>query len=116
MYAIIRDGGKQYKVAEGDVLRVERRADLTPGDALEFSEVLLVRKARKTHVGTPLVEGATVKATVQKEVLGRKTLSVKFRRRKDSQRRIGHRQKYTEVKIEKIATTSRAKPKAKAEE
>ena len=109
MYAIIRDGGKQYKVEEGDVLRIERRPGMKPGEPLEFQEVLLVRQAQKTQVGQPLVDGATVSATVRKEVAGPKVLSVKFRRRKDSQRRIGHRQKYTEVKIEKIATTSRAK-------
>lgn len=102
MEAIIRDGGKQYRVSEGATIEVELR-DVEPGSSLEFSDVLLVAaEGQSPRVGTPLVEGARVVATVVGAVRGPKVLSAQFRRRKNSRRRVGHRQPYTQVRIEKI--------------
>ncbi len=106
MYAIIEDSGTQYKVSEGDVLRIDRvHPDALPksGKPLEFDRVLLVADGKKVTVGTPLVDGAKVVAEVVKgEVSGKKVRSFKYKRRKGYHRNIGHRQTYTEVRIAKI--------------
>lgn len=98
MYAVIRTGGKQYRVAEGDVLRVEKLAAET-GSTVAFDEVLMVGDGDDVRVGTPLIEGGRVSGEVLSQGRGRKVEIVKFKRRKDYQRHHGHRQPFTEVKI-----------------
>jgi large subunit ribosomal protein L21 len=102
MYAIIRDGGHQYRVSPGDRIRVERRAEAKPGEAIEFADVLLLRKESSTTVGTPAVKGAKVTAEVVGETKGDKVTIFHFRKRKASRKKTGHRQKYTEVTIKDI--------------
>jgi large subunit ribosomal protein L21 len=98
MYAVIATGGKQYRVSEGTVLRIEKlQADA--GAAVEFDQVLLVANGDQVAVGKPTVLGSKVTATVQKHGQGDKVSFVKFRRRKHYMRRGGHRQEYTEIKV-----------------
>ena len=101
MYAVIRDGSKQYRVEEGRELDVDLRPD-KPGETLEFSEVLLVGGDGGTAVGTPTVPNARVLAQVKGEHKGKKLEVVFMRRRKSSRRHTGHRQRYTRVAITKI--------------
>jgi large subunit ribosomal protein L21 len=101
MYAVIRSGGKQYRVESGAKLRVERLpADV--GAAVSFDEVLLVGNGEGVQVGAPLVSGAQVKATVLAQGRGDKVRIFKLRRRKHYQKSQGHRQSYTEVRIDDI--------------
>ena len=103
MYAIIADGGRQYKVEEGQLLDIEYRADAEAGSELTFEKVLAVNGDGGLKVGKPDVAGASVVATVIGQTQADKIYIQKFRRRKNSKRRTGHRQKYTTVKISKIA-------------
>ncbi|HVB28497.1 MAG TPA: 50S ribosomal protein L21 [Terriglobia bacterium] len=100
MYAIIRTGGKQYKVSPGDVVRVERLPG-EPGAGVEFNHVFAVRK-KDLVVGTPLVENAIVKATILANDRAAKIRVLKYKRKKQYRRTIGHRQNYSEVKINEI--------------
>jgi len=103
VYAIIEDEGQQYKVSEGDVVRVELRHPAAASDTVEFSRVLLVADGENVKVGTPLVAGAKVVAEVQQPVVkGEKLRVFKYTRRKGVRRSKGHRQKYTEVRVTKI--------------
>jgi large subunit ribosomal protein L21 len=98
MYAIIDDSGKQFKVTSGDRIKIDR--EVPEGTAnVTFERVLLVGGAGDAKVGKPLVAGATVTADVIGAVKGPKVYSVKYKRRKGFHKKIGHRQKYTEVKI-----------------
>lgn len=101
MYAVIKTGGKQYKVAAGGKLRVES-LPVEAGGTVEIKDVLLVADGDNVTVGTPLVAGATVRATVLGHGRGEKVRIFKLRRRKHSQKSQGHRQPYTEVRIEGI--------------
>lgn len=98
MYAVIKTGGKQYRVEEGDTLRVEK-IEAGTGDTLEFDQVLLVADGDNVRIGQPLVEGAKVSAEVVDQLRGDKVRIIKFRRRKNSRRQQGHRQWYTSVRI-----------------
>jgi large subunit ribosomal protein L21 len=98
MYAVIKTGGKQYRVAEGDTLRLETLAG-NAGDAIEFDQVLMVGEGADVKIGTPLVDGGKVTATIKSHGRGRKVEIIKFRRRKHHMKRMGHRQNYTEVEI-----------------
>jgi large subunit ribosomal protein L21 len=98
VYAIIRDGGRQHRVAEGDRIAIDR-VDLTAGDAIEFPEVLMLSDSGDVTVGTPTVENAKVVGEVKGIIADRKVIAAQYRRRKNSRRRVGHRQKYTEVVI-----------------
>lgn len=103
MYAVIKTGGKQYKVREGQVLRIES-LDVNEGDSVEFDQVMMVGEGADVQVGTPTVEGAKVAATVKANGRGDKVTIIKFRRRKNKSRlKQGHRQNYTEVEITKIS-------------
>ncbi len=102
MYAVIRTGGKQYRVKAGGVLRVEK-LDAEEGSKVEFDEVLLVGDGDKVTVGTPLVKGGKVTATVEEQGRARKIEIVKFKRRQGYKRNLGHRQSYTRVKITDIS-------------
>lgn len=101
MYAVIKTGGKQYRVKEGDVLKVE----LLPaevGQEVNFSEVLMLTDGDKVTCGTPLIEKAVVKAEVLAQGRHKKIKIIKFRRRKHHMKRMGHRQYFTQVKITAI--------------
>ena len=101
MYAVIRTGGKQYRVAQGDTLEIETiKGD--PGAAITFDDVLLVGNDDETRIGTPTVEGATVSGTIVNHGKHRKVIVFKFRRRKDYKRKNGHRQNFTRVRIDGI--------------
>ena len=102
MYAIIADGGRQHTVEEGQTLEVDLR-QVNPGDQITFDRVLAIGGDEGFKLGTPEVSGASVTAKVIDQSKGNKVFVQKFRRRKNSKRRTGHRQKYTRVRIEKIA-------------
>ena len=101
MYAIIRDGSRQYKVEEGQQLDVDYR-DVSKGQQITFDTVLAVSGEDGLVMGKPVLEGATVAAEVLGVKLGKKIDVQQFRRRKNSRRKIGHRQMYTQVRISKI--------------
>ncbi len=101
MYAIVKTGGKQYKVAEGDVLYVEK-LDANEGDVVTLNEVLACTKDGELVVGAPTVEGATVTAKVEKQGKAKKIIVFKYKAKKDYRRKKGHRQPYTKIVIEKI--------------
>lgn len=103
MYAIIEDKGHQYKVAEGERVEVDLR-EANPGDTIEFDRVLFCSDTDELRVGTPYLENAKVRAEVEQQVKARKVVSYKFRRRKDSSRKVGHRQRYLRVRIKEIIT------------
>ena len=98
MYAVIKTGGKQYRVEEGDLLKVEKIEKGT-GESIEFDQVLLVADGDKVSVGQPLLDGAKVTAEVVEQGRHQKIKIVKFRRRKHSRKQQGHRQWFTAVKI-----------------
>ncbi len=102
MYAVIVTGGKQYRVSEGDTLRVET-LDVEEGGTVALDKVLMVADGEQITIGTPYVSGGSVTATVQGHGRGEKIRIVKFRRRKHYQKITGHRQNYTELKITGIA-------------
>ncbi|MCG5515735.1 MULTISPECIES: 50S ribosomal protein L21 [Ectothiorhodospira] len=102
MYAVIATGGKQYRVAQGEKLRVEK-LDAEEGASVEFDNVLLVGSGEDIKVGAPYVEGGKVTATIKSHGRGEKVEIIKFRRRKHSRKQMGHRQHYTELEITSIA-------------
>jgi large subunit ribosomal protein L21 len=115
VYAVIKTGGKQYRVALGDVIRVERLA-AAPGDTVDVDQVLMVGQGNDVRVGTPRLQD-TVTCTVTGHGRGDKVRIFKMRRRKNSRRRAGHRQDYTELQVTTIAGVSRpsgGEPKASA--
>lgn len=101
MYAVIETGGKQYRVQEGDIVLVEK-IDLEEGEKVELDNVLLISKDNGLEVGKPYVEGAKVEATVLEQGKSKKIIVFKYRPKKDSSKKQGHRQPYTKLKIEKI--------------
>jgi len=102
MYAVIKTGGKQYRVMQGEVLRVEK-LEAEVGAAITFDQVLLVGAGEGITVGAPLIAGATVAATVKAHGRADKIRIIKFRRRKHHMKQMGHRQHYTEVEITGIS-------------
>jgi large subunit ribosomal protein L21 len=103
VYAIIEDSGQQFKVSEGDLVRVDLKRLPEGAQSVEFDRVLLVAEGDRLKVGTPLVEGAKVLAEVTRAVApGPKIRVYKYKRRKGYRRTRGHRQKYTEVRITRI--------------
>ena len=102
MYAIIKSGGKQYRVTEGEVLRVEK-LEADSGSQVEFADVLLVKTDTQTFIGQPLVEGATVKGVIEDSGQGDKVLVFKYKKKKQYRRTRGHRQQFSEVRIESIS-------------
>lgn len=98
MYAVIQSGGKQYKVAEGDVVKLEKLV-VEVGDAVNFDRVLLVANGDAIQVGVPFLEGGSVSGTVVSHGRHKKIRIIKFRRRKHHMKHQGHRQYYTEVKV-----------------
>lgn len=102
MYAVIVTGGKQYKVAEGEYLKVEK-LEVPTGESITFDRVLLVANGEQVNIGTPVVDGAKVTAEVISQGRHDKVRIIKFRRRKHHMKRQGHRQWYTEIKITGIS-------------
>ena len=102
MYAVIQSGGKQYRVSEGDVIRVEK-LDGDQGTSIELDTVLAVGEGENIKVGAPYVDGGKVTAEITGQGRGDKVIIIKFRRRKHSRKKMGHRQSYTELKITGIS-------------
>jgi large subunit ribosomal protein L21 len=98
MYAVIKSGGKQHRVSEGEVLRLEK-LEVATGESIDFEEVLMVADGENIQIGTPVVEGAKVSAEIVSHGRGDKVMIIKFNRRKHSRKQQGHRQWFTEVKI-----------------
>ena len=102
MYAVIKTGGKQYRVVPGERLKVEK-LETEVGGTVTLNQVLMVSDGDKTTIGSPIVKGASVKATVGSHGRGDKVMIFKMRRRKHYRKTQGHRQSFTEIKIEAIA-------------
>lgn len=112
MFAVIKTGGKQYRVTADDILKLEK-VDGAAGDIVQFNEILMVGEGDNVTVGAPLVDGASVAAEVVDQGRGRKVIAFKKRRRQNSRRKKGHRQFVTTVRISEILTGG-AKPSKKA--
>lgn len=102
MYAVIKSGGKQYRVQEGQTLKLEK-LEIPTGETIDFEEVLLIGNDDDVKIGAPMLEGAKVSAEIVAHGRGDKVTIIKFRRRKHSMKRQGHRQWFTEVKITGIS-------------
>ena len=113
MYAVIESGGKQHRVVEGEILQLDK-LDAVAGDKVKFDKILLVGEGESVKIGTPYVDGTQVEAEVTRQGRADKVKIIKFRRRKHSQKKQGHRQLFTEVKITGIKTKAKTKAKAKA--
>jgi large subunit ribosomal protein L21 len=101
MYAVFKTGGKQYRVSEGEILKIEK-LELEPGKKVIFNEVLMIADGDNVQVGSPLVEKASIEAKVISQGKGKKVNILKFKRRKHSMKQQGHRQLFTEIQIGKI--------------
>jgi len=101
VYAVIMSGGKQYRVSEGDVIKVEK-LEFEPGAPVEFKDVLLVKTEDNTYIGQPVVEGASVTGTLNCQGKNDKILVFKYKKKKQYRRTRGHRQQHSEVRIDKI--------------
>ena len=102
MYAVIKSGGKQHRVQEGEYLRLEK-LEVATGESVDFDEVLMVADGDNVKIGTPLVEGGKVTAEILSHGRADKVKIIKFNRRKHSRKQMGHRQWFTEVKITSIS-------------
>jgi len=98
MYAVVKTGGKQYKVTQDEYLKVEK-LDGNEGDTIELDQVLMIADGDKLKIGSPMLDGGKVTATILSHGRHKKVEIMKFRRRKHHQKRTGHRQYYTEIKI-----------------
>ena len=107
MYAVIKTGGKQYRVAEGQTLKVEK-LDVAEGASVEFDTVLMIADGDQIKLGAPYVEGARVSATVKSQGRAPKIRIIKFRRRKHYRKTQGHRQSFTELRIGGISGSAAA--------
>ena len=101
MYAVIKTGGKQYRVQQGDVIFVEK-IDAQADEAVTFEEVLLVNDGEATKIGTPVVEGAKVEGKVLSQVKAAKIVVYKYKAKKNERKKQGHRQPYTKIEITAI--------------
>ncbi len=101
MYAVFKTGGKQYRVSEGETIKIEK-LEVEPGKKVTFNEVLMIADDENIHIGSPLVEKASVEAKVISQGKSKKVNILKFKRRKNSIKRQGHRQLFTEIQIDKI--------------
>ena len=113
MYAVIKTGGKQYRVANGDVIAVEKLAG-EPGSVISLAPVLMLNDDKSRTVGTPIVEGAAVSAEVLEQTRGDKIIVFKKKRRKGYRRTIGHRQDITVLRITDVTGKAKAAPKRAA--
>jgi large subunit ribosomal protein L21 len=103
MYAIIETGGKQYKVKKGDVIDVELLNDAS-GKKVEFDQVLFIHDGKTSKIGTPKVEASKVLGEIIDQVKGPKVVAYKYKQRKNTRRKVGHRQNYSRVKIVEITS------------
>ena len=103
MYAVFKTGGKQYRGSEGETLKIEK-LEVEPGKKITFNEVLMIADGENVQVGSPLLDKASVEAKVISQGKGKKVNILKFKRRKQSMKRQGHRQLFTEIQIGKIKT------------
>ncbi|HWQ75047.1 MAG TPA: 50S ribosomal protein L21 [Syntrophomonas sp.] len=101
MYAIIETGGKQYKVVEGEMVKVEK-LEAGVGDKITLDQVLMIGDDNGSKIGNPLVEGAKITAAVLEQGRGKKIVVYKYKKRKNQRKKQGHRQAYTKLLIEKI--------------
>ena len=101
-YAVIQTGGKQYKVASGEILKIEKLPNSKPDTKIEFKEILAYGNEKEIEIGSPMVQGAKVEANLIKNSKNRTILIFKKRRRQNSRRKNGHRQQYSMIKINKI--------------
>ena len=101
-YAVIKTGGKQYKVKSGEILKIEKLPDSKPESKIEFNEILAYGDDKSLEVGTPIIKGAKVEAHLIKNSKNRTILIFKKRRRHNSRRKNGHRQEYSMIRINKI--------------
>ena len=101
MFAVIETGGKQYKVAEGDIIYIEK-LDASEGDKVTFENVLALQNGAGFQIGTPYVVGSKVTASVVKNGKGKKIYVMTYKPKKNEKRKLGHRQPYTKVQIDKI--------------
>jgi large subunit ribosomal protein L21 len=113
-YAIIKTGGRQYRVAEGDTIDVDL-LDIEPGKTATFGEVLMFTDGKNLTHGTPLISGAKVTAEVLQQRKDRKVIAFKYKRRKGYHRTVGHRRKLTRVKIKSISVGAKKSSTKKAE-
>ena len=101
-YAVIRTGGKQYKVVSGEILKIEKLPNSKPDTKIEFKEILAYGNEKEIEIGSPTVQGAKVEANLIKNSKNRTILIFKKRRRQNSRRKNGHRQQYSMIRINKI--------------
>ena len=101
-YAVIQTGGKQYKVASGEILKIEKLPNSKPDTKIEFKEILAYGNEKEIEIGSPVVQGAKVEANLIKNSKNRTILIFKKRRRQNSRRKNGHRQQYSMIRINKI--------------
>ena len=102
MYAVIKTGGKQHKVAEGEILKVEK-PKASEGEPVDITDVLLIEKDGEVTLGSPFIEGAKVTAKILRHGKEDKVTIIKMKRRKDYRKKQGHRQNYSEIQIEQIS-------------
>ena len=102
MYAVIKTGGKQHKVAEGEILKVEK-LKASEGEPVDITDVLLIEKDGEVTLGSPFIEGANVTAKILRHGKEDKVTIIKMKRRKDYRKKQGHRQNYSEIQIEQIS-------------
>ena len=102
MYAVVKTGGKQYKLAQGDICRIEK-LDAEEGASVELDKVLMVADGDSINIGSPFVEGGKVTAVVKAHGRAKKVEIMKFRRRKHHQKKTGHRQYFTEIEVTGIS-------------
>jgi large subunit ribosomal protein L21 len=113
MYAVFATGGKQYRAATGDILKIEK-LDAEKGATVELDQVLMVGEGEDVKVGSPYLKGGKVTATVIDQGRGKKIRIIKFKRRKHHMKRMGHRQDYTQIEITGIAASAPKKKVSKA--
>jgi len=102
MYAVIKTGGKQHKVAEGEILKVEK-LKASEGEPIDITDVLLIEKDGEVTLGSPFIEGAKVTVKILRHGKEDKVTIIKMKRRKDYRKKQGHRQNYSEIQIEQIS-------------
>jgi len=110
MYAVFTTGGKQYRAATGDILKIEK-LDAEKGATVELDQVLMVGEGENVKIGSPYLKGGKVTATVVDHGRGKKIKILKFKRRKHHMKQMGHRQDYTQIEITKIAASTPRKKK-----
>lgn len=101
-YAIVETGGKQYKVAEGDIFSVEKLKDTKAGDTITFDKVLVIDDGKTSKIGTPYIEGSVIEVELIEEGKGKKLSIMKFKSKSRYKRRLGHRQPFSKVSVKKI--------------